>query len=154
MGVYSRADCMLPIGAIDGAWGPTARRVSEVRHKRALPWRRVRVGPPPSRREGAPRHLPHRGRIWGAHSSPIGGGGPRSGGGGSIRTPCARLAPSVTAQSRAAPPPPMGEDLRRLRPLTQDAVEEGGLPGPVRTGEEEQKLQRDVESKKRSPQFY
>ena len=32
----------------------------------------------------------------------------------------------------------MGEDLRRLRPLTQDAVEEGGLPGPVRIGEEEE----------------
>ncbi|MDP3406078.1 MAG: hypothetical protein Q8S03_15425 [Brevundimonas sp.] len=29
----------------------------------ANPGHRIRVGPPPSRREAAPRHLPRRGRI-------------------------------------------------------------------------------------------
>ncbi|OYX55601.1 MAG: hypothetical protein B7Y86_13170 [Brevundimonas subvibrioides] len=45
-----------------------------------------------------------------AYSSPIGGGGPRNGGGGQPRTPNPDRAPSVTAQRSAAPPPPTGEE--------------------------------------------
>ena len=45
-----------------------------------------------------------------AYSSPIGGGGPRSGGGGQPQTPNPDRTPSVTAQSSAEPPPPTGEE--------------------------------------------
>ena len=45
-----------------------------------------------------------------AYSSPIGGGGPRSGGGGQPQTPNPDRVPSVTAQRSAAPPPPKGEE--------------------------------------------
>jgi len=48
------------------------------------------------------------------------------------------------ALRRSSPLPPGEGDLvrvhepERLRPLAQEAVDEGGLPGPVRTGEEDE----------------
>lgn len=49
------------------------------------------------------------------------------------------------ADAGAAVPLPPGEGDRvrvhepeRLRPLTGEAVDEGGLPGPVRTGEQDE----------------